>query len=210
MSLRSTWRCLNGTCTEKVEPYQAPLSSTFALSLLGIVLTTIVALSLTTHHCQKGKIMKRKIQRAQEEYERDQRSLVPPAEKADPRCGVIARSASGHTDPSPLPFHHTTAKHTDPPPFPGHHPAAEHTDTSTLPRHHLDAGHTCPPPPLSHYPAAGQTDTPPSSLGHHPATGYTNTSPLLNPHPATGQNSTPFPAHINAVDRGELEVVAVS
>ncbi|XP_053504972.1 uncharacterized protein C11orf87 homolog [Ictalurus furcatus] len=99
MSFRSTesWRCVNGTCAEKVEPFPPPLSSTFALILLGVAIVGIVALSLTTHHCHKGKMKRRKIQRAQEEYERDQLSPVPAARKAD-RC-VIARPAAGCTEP---------------------------------------------------------------------------------------------------------------
>ncbi|XP_047017650.1 uncharacterized protein C11orf87 homolog [Ictalurus punctatus] len=101
MSFRSTesWRCVNGTCAEKVEPFPPPLSSTFALILLGVAIVGIVALSLTTHHCHKGKMKRRKIQRAQEEYERDQLSPVPAARKAD-RC-VIARPAAGYTEPPP-------------------------------------------------------------------------------------------------------------
>lgn len=101
MSFRSTesWRCVNGTCAEKVEPFPPPLSSTFALILLGIAIIGIVALSLTTHHCHKGKMKRRKIQRAQEEFERDQLSPVPPASKPD-RC-VIARPAAGRTEPPP-------------------------------------------------------------------------------------------------------------
>lgn len=101
MSFRTTesWRCVNGTCAEKVEPFPPLLSSTFALILLGVAIVGIVALSLTTHHCHKGKMKRRKIQRAQEEYERDQLSPVPAARKAD-RC-VIARPAAGCTEPPP-------------------------------------------------------------------------------------------------------------
>lgn len=101
MNLRTTesWRCVNGTCAEKVEPFQPLLSSTFALILLGVAIVGIVALSLTTHHCHKGKMKRRKIQRAQEEYEKDQLSPVPTAKKAD-RC-VIARPAAGHIESPP-------------------------------------------------------------------------------------------------------------
>lgn len=101
MSFRITesWRCVNGTCAEKVEPFPPPLSSTFALILLGVAIVGVVALSLTTHHCHKGKMKRRKIQRAQEEYERDQLSPVPTARKAD-RC-VITRLTAGRTEPPP-------------------------------------------------------------------------------------------------------------
>lgn len=101
MSFRSTesWRCVNGTCAEKVDPFPPPLSSTFALILLGVAIVGVVALSLTTHHCHKGKMKRRKIQRAQEEYERDQLSPVPAAREAD-HC-VIARPAAGRTESPP-------------------------------------------------------------------------------------------------------------
>ncbi|TSL04254.1 hypothetical protein Baya_3934 [Bagarius yarrelli] len=101
MSFRTTesWRCVNGTCAAKVEPFPPPLSSTFALILLGVAIVGIVALSLTTHHCHKGKMKRRKIQRAQEEYERDHLSPVPASRKAD-RC-VIARPVTGHSEPPP-------------------------------------------------------------------------------------------------------------
>ncbi|XP_072518321.1 uncharacterized protein C11orf87-like [Salminus brasiliensis] len=80
----------NATCAEKVEQLPPPFSSTSALTLLGVVIVAIVALSLTTHHCHKGKMKRRKIERAQEEYERDQRSPVPARAKPDlGRCTII-------------------------------------------------------------------------------------------------------------------------
>ncbi|KAF7697104.1 uncharacterized protein C11orf87 homolog [Silurus meridionalis] len=109
MSFRTTesWRCVNSTCAEKVEPFPPPLSSTFALILLGAAIVGVVALSLATHHCHKGKMKRRKIQRAQEEYERDQLSPVPPARKAD-RC-VIVRPAAGPTEPPHVRQHNAAA-----------------------------------------------------------------------------------------------------
>lgn len=80
----------NATCAEKVEHLPPAFSSTSALTLLGIVFVAIVALSLTTHHCHKSKMKRRKIERAQEEYERDQRSPVPARGKPDlGRCTII-------------------------------------------------------------------------------------------------------------------------
>uniref|UniRef100_A0A8B9JX50 Si:dkey-183i3.9 n=1 Tax=Astyanax mexicanus TaxID=7994 RepID=A0A8B9JX50_ASTMX len=97
----------NATCAEKVQHLPPAFSSTYALTLLGIVFVVIVMLSLTTHHCHKGKMKRRKMERAQEEYERDQRSPVPARGKPDSgRCTIIrpaskdaeARSASPASD----------------------------------------------------------------------------------------------------------------
>ncbi|XP_036444419.1 uncharacterized protein C11orf87 homolog [Colossoma macropomum] len=91
----------NATCAEKVEHLPPPFSSTSALTLLGVVIVAIVALSLTTHHCHKGKMKRRKIERAQEEYERDHCSPVPARAKPDlGRCTII-RPASRDTEHRP-------------------------------------------------------------------------------------------------------------
>ncbi|XP_034033267.1 uncharacterized protein C11orf87 homolog [Thalassophryne amazonica] len=63
----------NGTCADKVRLFP-PFSSTFALLLLMGVLVWIVLVSLATFHFHKRKLRNRKMQRAQEEYERDSRS----------------------------------------------------------------------------------------------------------------------------------------
>ncbi|XP_066502801.1 uncharacterized protein C11orf87 homolog [Hoplias malabaricus] len=104
----------NASCAEKVDHLPPPFSSTSALSLLGVVIVAIVALSLTTHRCHKGQMKRRKMERAQEEYERDHRSPTittanagaVAAEKQDPRrCTIIrpeprpASSTKPRTDP---------------------------------------------------------------------------------------------------------------
>lgn len=63
----------NGTCAEQLSIFP-PFSSTLALLVLVAVLVGIVLVSLATFHFHKRKLRNRKIQRAQEEYERDSRS----------------------------------------------------------------------------------------------------------------------------------------
>lgn len=63
----------NGTCAEQLSIFP-PFSSTLALLVLVAVLVGIILVSLATFHFHKRKLRNRKIQRAQEEYERDSRS----------------------------------------------------------------------------------------------------------------------------------------
>ncbi|XP_060941285.1 uncharacterized protein C11orf87-like [Limanda limanda] len=63
----------NGTCAEQVG-FLPPFSSTLALLILVAVLAGVVLVSMATFHLHKRKLRKRKVQRAQEEYERDSRS----------------------------------------------------------------------------------------------------------------------------------------
>ncbi|XP_028277401.1 uncharacterized protein C11orf87-like [Parambassis ranga] len=63
----------NGTCAEQLSLFP-PFSSTLALLVLVAVLVGIILVSLATFHIHKRKLRNRKIQRAQEEYERDSRS----------------------------------------------------------------------------------------------------------------------------------------
>lgn len=79
----------NGTCAEQLGIF-APLSSTLALLVLLAVLVGIVLVSLATFHFHKRKLRNRKIQRAQEEYERDSRSPTRAAAESARPC-VIAR-----------------------------------------------------------------------------------------------------------------------
>ncbi|XP_015239102.1 PREDICTED: uncharacterized protein C11orf87 homolog [Cyprinodon variegatus] len=76
----------NGTCAEQLSIFP-PLSSTLALLVLVAVLVGIILVSLATFHFHKRKLRNRKIQRAQEEYERDSRS----PSRAAPRAGEPAR-----------------------------------------------------------------------------------------------------------------------
>ncbi len=97
----------NGTRAEKVQHVLQPFSSTVALLVLGMVIIGIILLSLTTYHFHKSKIKKRKMLRAQEEYERDKcGSSIPVRVKpALSRC-VIARPAPPQRPPT-----NTDAKH---------------------------------------------------------------------------------------------------
>ncbi|KAM4546768.1 uncharacterized protein C11orf87-like [Fundulus diaphanus] len=76
----------NGTCAEQLSLFP-PLSSTLALLVLVAVLVGIVLVSLATFHFHKRKLRNRKIQRAQEEFERDSRS----PSRAGPGAGEPAR-----------------------------------------------------------------------------------------------------------------------
>ncbi|XP_026228199.1 uncharacterized protein C11orf87 homolog [Anabas testudineus] len=80
----------NGTCAEQLSLFP-PFSSTLALLVLVAVLVGIVLVSLATFHFHKRKLRNRKIQRAQEEYERDSRNPARAGEPARP-C-VIVRPA---------------------------------------------------------------------------------------------------------------------
>ncbi|XP_058483413.1 uncharacterized protein C11orf87 homolog [Solea solea] len=81
----------NGTCVEQLSLFP-PLSSTLALLVLVVVLVGIVLVSLATFHIHKWKLRNRKIQRAQEEYERDSRSPARAGGSGEPaRPCVIVR-----------------------------------------------------------------------------------------------------------------------
>ncbi|XP_047463888.1 uncharacterized protein C11orf87 homolog [Mugil cephalus] len=81
----------NGTCAEQLS-LLAPFSSTLALLVLVAVLVGIVLVSLATFHFHKRKLRNRKIQRAQEEYERDSRSPARAGASGEPvRPCVIVR-----------------------------------------------------------------------------------------------------------------------
>ncbi|XP_053188157.1 uncharacterized protein C11orf87 homolog [Scomber japonicus] len=83
----------NGTCVEKLSIFP-PFSSTLALLVLVAVLVGIILVSLATFHFHKRKLRNRKIQRAQEEYERDSRSPVRAGASGEPaRPCVIVRPA---------------------------------------------------------------------------------------------------------------------
>ncbi|KAK2828682.1 hypothetical protein Q5P01_019716 [Channa striata] len=81
----------NGTCAEQLSLFP-PFSSTLALLVLVAVLVGIVLVSLATFHFHKRKLRNRKIQRAQEEYERDSRSPARAGAAGEPvRPCVIVR-----------------------------------------------------------------------------------------------------------------------
>ncbi|KAI3373276.1 hypothetical protein L3Q82_006579 [Scortum barcoo] len=81
----------NGTCAEQLGIFP-PFSSALALLVLVAVLVGIILVSLATFHIHKRKLRNRKIQRAQEEYERDSRSPARAAASGEPaRPCVIVR-----------------------------------------------------------------------------------------------------------------------
>ncbi|XP_026184707.1 uncharacterized protein C11orf87 homolog [Mastacembelus armatus] len=81
----------NGTCAEQLSLFP-PFSSTLALLVLVAVLVGIVLVSLATFHFHKRKLRNRKIQRAQEEYERDSCSPARTGANGEPaRPCVIVR-----------------------------------------------------------------------------------------------------------------------
>ncbi|XP_037126237.1 uncharacterized protein C11orf87 homolog [Syngnathus acus] len=102
---RRTGPSVNGTCTEQMstaeqlstaeQPSGAaafpPLSSMLALLVLAAALAGVMLVSVATFHFHKRRLRKRKIQRAQEEYERDSRRAAAATAAARP-C-VIARPA---------------------------------------------------------------------------------------------------------------------
>ncbi|KAM4795510.1 uncharacterized protein C11orf87 homolog [Rhinophrynus dorsalis] len=59
------------SCVTEVEPLFQSFSSTLVLIVLATVIFCLVVLSLSTFHMHKSKMKKRKIEKAQEEYERD-------------------------------------------------------------------------------------------------------------------------------------------
>ncbi|KAM4701579.1 uncharacterized protein C11orf87 homolog [Discoglossus pictus] len=67
------------SCITEVEPLFQSFSSTMVLIVLATVIFCLVVLSLSTFHMHKSKMKKRKIEKAQEEYERDHCS--PKAER---------------------------------------------------------------------------------------------------------------------------------
>lgn len=88
----------NGTCMDQMDRFFQPFSSTFALIVLVAMIFGIIFVSLATFHFHKRKMRKRKIQRAQEEYERDSRSPVSAKGKRETaRPCIIVRPAPRET-----------------------------------------------------------------------------------------------------------------
>ena len=72
----------NGTCIDHVDRLFQAFSSTVVLIVLIAVIIGIIIISLITFHLHKRKMKKRKIIKAQEEYERD--NCCPKAVKGKP------------------------------------------------------------------------------------------------------------------------------
>ncbi|XP_030634660.1 uncharacterized protein C11orf87 homolog [Chanos chanos] len=72
----------NGTCIDQVDQLFQAFSSTVVLFVLIAMIIGIIFISLSTFHFHKSKMKKRKIQKAQEEYERD--NCSPKTTKGKP------------------------------------------------------------------------------------------------------------------------------
>ncbi|XP_072547378.1 uncharacterized protein C11orf87 homolog [Salminus brasiliensis] len=85
-----------GACMARVEQLFQALSSTVVLFVLVAMIAAVISVSLTTFHFHKSKMKKRKMQRAQEEYERDNCSPRAAA-KGKPvlRQCVVERPCAG-------------------------------------------------------------------------------------------------------------------
>nr|DBA32686.1 TPA: hypothetical protein GDO54_000459 [Pyxicephalus adspersus] len=82
------------SCVTEVEPLFQSFSSTLVLIVLATVIFCLVVLSLSTFHLHKSKMKKRKIEKAQEEYERDHCS--PKAER-----GHLYQRGNGQSSNTP-------------------------------------------------------------------------------------------------------------
>ncbi|XP_024250756.1 uncharacterized protein C11orf87 homolog [Oncorhynchus tshawytscha] len=81
----------NGTCMDQIGRFFQPFSSTFALMVLVAMIIGIILVSLVAFHFNKRRMKKRKIQRAQEEYERDNLSPSTKAKREPMRPCIIVR-----------------------------------------------------------------------------------------------------------------------
>ncbi|XP_016413010.1 uncharacterized protein C11orf87 homolog [Sinocyclocheilus rhinocerous] len=101
-ALNGTARTSNGTCFERVDQLFQAFSSTVVLFVLIAMIIGIIFVSVTTFHFHKSKMKKRKIQKAQEEYERD--NCSPKAVKGKPvvRQCIMVRppTAARKSDPN--------------------------------------------------------------------------------------------------------------
>nr|XP_055051640.1 uncharacterized protein C11orf87 homolog [Misgurnus anguillicaudatus]XP_055051641.1 uncharacterized protein C11orf87 homolog [Misgurnus anguillicaudatus] len=102
-ALNGTARTNNGTCFERVDQLFQAFSSTVVLFVLIALIIGIIVVSVTTFYFHKSKMKKRKIQKAQEEYERD--SCSPKAAKGKPvvrQCVMVRpNTAVRKCEPNP-------------------------------------------------------------------------------------------------------------
>lgn len=102
-ALNGTARTGNGTCFDRVDQLFQAFSSTGVLFVLITMIIGIIFVSVTTFHFHKSKMKKRKIQKAQEEYERD--NCSPKGAKGKPavRQCIMVRppTAVRKSDPDP-------------------------------------------------------------------------------------------------------------
>lgn len=89
----------NGTCADPTDPLFRSFSSTMVLLVLVAMIAGTIMVSLATFHLHKSKMRKRKMQKAQEEYERD--SGRPKAVRGKPtirHCVMERPTAVQKTD----------------------------------------------------------------------------------------------------------------
>nr|XP_015196711.1 PREDICTED: uncharacterized protein C11orf87 homolog [Lepisosteus oculatus] len=98
-SVNGTLNQNNDTCIVQVGRLFQTFSSTAVLVVLVAVIVGIIFVSLATSHVHKSKMKKRKIQKAQEEYERDNCSPhTAKGGQTDRQCVMVR---SGHRDQTP-------------------------------------------------------------------------------------------------------------
>ncbi|XP_028840412.1 uncharacterized protein C11orf87 homolog [Denticeps clupeoides] len=90
----------NSTCLNPVGHLQL-LSATFALGLVGVLITGIIFVSLVTFHFHRFKMKRRKMERAEEEYEKDN-SPAPAKGKTTPAPFIIVRPVKSPENSSGL------------------------------------------------------------------------------------------------------------
>ncbi|XP_007903825.2 uncharacterized protein C11orf87 homolog [Callorhinchus milii] len=116
---RNSSQSSNGTCATEVERLTQSFSATLVLIVLVTLIFGLIAVSLITFHFHKSKMKQRKMQRAQEEYERDHRS--PPAAKGsslEKGSVMVSPAPEAPADAHPFPNTpnktHTTDSNCDP------------------------------------------------------------------------------------------------
>ncbi|XP_063060674.1 uncharacterized protein C11orf87 homolog [Engraulis encrasicolus] len=80
----------NGTCIEQMDQLFQSFSSTAVLFVVIALIIGIIFLSMVTFHFHKCKMKRRKIQRAQEEYERDNSSKTIKGKTVVRQCIVVS------------------------------------------------------------------------------------------------------------------------
>ncbi|XP_062873275.1 uncharacterized protein C11orf87 homolog [Trichomycterus rosablanca] len=81
----------NGTCADPADPLFRSFSSTIVLLVLLVMITGTVLVSIATFHLHKSRMRKRKIEKAQEEYERD--SCRPKSVRGKPSRQCVMERA---------------------------------------------------------------------------------------------------------------------
>lgn len=126
----------NGTCMDQIGRFFQPFSSTFALMVLVAMIIGIILVSLAAFHFNKRRMKKRKIQRAQEEYERDNRSPSTKAKREPTRPSIIVRPSPPDSEHRPHSVVQNTSCHIQE--DPGTLPIAKNESELDMP--HIEKG----------------------------------------------------------------------